>query len=100
MFIAGNFIFSLANILNLLLSVFSWLIIIRALISWVNPDPYNPIVQFLNKVTEPILYPIRKMMPSNFQIGIDISPLIAFLLIVFLKTFLVQSLFDLAAKMR
>ena len=100
MFIASNFIFSLANILRLLLSAFSWLIIIRALISWVNPDPCNPIVQFLNKVTEPILYPIRKMMPVNFQIGIDISPLIAFLLIIFLKTFLVQSLFDLAAKMR
>ncbi|MCK4520052.1 MAG: YggT family protein [Candidatus Omnitrophica bacterium] len=100
MFIAGNFIFSLANILNLVLRVFTWLIIIRALISWVNPDPHNPIVQFLNKVTEPILYPIRKMMPFSFRIGIDISPLIAFLLIVFLKTFLVQSLFDLAAKMR
>ena len=100
MFIAGNFIFSLANILNLVLRVFTWLIIIRALISWVNPDPHNPIVQFLNKVTEPILYPIRKMMPFSFRIGIDISPLIAFLLIVFLRTFLVQSLFDLAAKMR
>ena len=83
-----------------MLRVFTWLIIIRALISWVNPDPHNPIVQFLNKVTEPILYPIRKMMPFSFRIGIDISPLIAFLLIVFLKTFLVQSLFDLAAKMR
>lgn len=100
MFIISNFIFSLANILNLLLSTFSWLIIIRALLSWVNPDPNNLIVQFLNKVTEPVLYPIRKMLPFNFQIGIDISPLIAYLLIMFLKTFLVQSLFDLAAKMR
>ena len=100
MFIAGNLIFSLAKILDLVLNACTWLIVIRALISWVNPDPNNAIVQFLYKITEPILYRIRKMMPFNFRIGIDISPIIAILIIVFLRSFLVRSLFDLANKMR
>ncbi len=100
MFIISNFIFALAKILDITLTVFWWLIIIRALISWVNPDPYNPIVQFLYKTTEPILYPIRKILPLDFKIGIDISPLIAFLVIVFLRIFLVRTLFDLASQLR
>ena len=77
-----------------------WLILIRALISWINPDPYNPIVQFLYKTTEPILYPIRKLLPLDFRFGIDISPIIAFLAILFLRWFLVQSLIDLSLRLR
>ncbi len=100
MFIASNFILALARILSMILSIFTWLIIIRALISWVNPDPYNPIVQFLYKVTEPVLYSIRRILPFGFRTGIDISPIIAIMIIIFLKAFLVQSLFDLALKMR
>jgi YggT family protein len=68
--------------------------------SWVSPDPFNPIVQFLEKSTEPILYPIRKILPFNFRSGIDISPIIAFLAIMFLKSFLVSTLLDLAARLR
>ncbi|HET6371316.1 MAG TPA: YggT family protein, partial [Nitrospiria bacterium] len=63
----------------------------------VNPDPYNPIVQFLYKVTEPVLYPIRRMIGS-YSIGIDLSPMIAILLIFFLQRFLVTSLFELARR--
>ncbi|OQX81672.1 MAG: hypothetical protein B6D56_01735 [Candidatus Omnitrophica bacterium 4484_70.1] len=100
MFIISNFIFAVAKILDITLTVLWWLILIRALISWVNPDPYNPIVQFLYKTTEPILYPIRKILPLNFKIGIDISPLIAFLAIIFLRSFLVRTLFDLASQLR
>lgn len=100
MIIASNFLFSLAKVLDFILSVFSWLIVIRALISWVNPDPYNAIVQFLYKVTEPILYLIRKLLPSSFRAGIDLSPIIAILIIIFCRSFLVQTLFDLAYKMR
>lgn len=95
MIIASNFINALAQVLNLLLTAYTWVIIFRALISWVNPDPYNPIVQFLYKVTEPVLYPIRRMMGS-YAIGIDLSPLIAILIIVFLQQFLVASLFQMA----
>jgi YggT family protein len=100
MFIISNFLVAIANILGVVLTILYWLILIRALISWVNPDPYNPIVQFLNKVTEPVLYPIRKLIPSHFSIGIDISPIIAFLIIMFLRSFLVSTLLDLAYKLK
>lgn len=96
MFVMSNFIVALAQILNILFTAIYWFILIRVLLSWVNPDPYNAIVQFLYKVTEPILYPIRKMIPNNWKIGIDISPVIAILLIIFLKDFLVRTLIDLA----
>ncbi len=100
MFAISNFLSALARILDIALTVLYWLILIRALISWVNPDPYNPLVQFLYKTTEPILYPIRKILPLDFRFGIDISPIIAFLGIVFLRSFLVRTLFDLAVKLR
>lgn len=98
MFILANFLIALARILDIGLSIIYWLILIRALISWVNPDPDNFLVQFLYKTTEPILYPIRKMLPLSF--GIDLSPIIAFLVIMFLKSFLVKTLIDLAMRLR
>jgi YggT family protein len=82
------------------LGILYWLILIRALVSWVNPDPFNPIVQFLEKTTEPILYPIRKILPFSLRFGLDISPIIAFLIIIFLKSFLVNTLLDLATRLR
>jgi YggT family protein len=100
MFVLSNFLAALAQILNILLTIFYWLILIRALISWVNPDPYNPIVQFLNNVTEPVLHPIRKMLPFRFKLAIDISPLIAFFLIMFLRYFLVKTLFEAAQRLQ
>ena len=100
MFIASNFLFALARVLEFILSALTWLIVIRALISWVNPDPYNAIVQFLYKVTEPILYPVRKLLPFSFRTGIDLSPIIVILIIIFCRSFLVQTLFDLALQMR
>ena len=96
MFVVSNFLIALANILGVVLTILYWLILVRALISWVNPDPYNPIVQFLYKTTEPILSPIRKLFPFSLRFRIDISPLIAFLVILFLKPFLVKTLIDLA----
>ncbi|HIE36113.1 MAG TPA: YggT family protein [Candidatus Omnitrophica bacterium] len=100
MFVISNFLIALSRILDILLNVLWWLILIRAFISWVNPDPYNPIVQFLYKTTEPILYPLRKVLPVHFHIGIDISPLIAILLIIFLRSFLVKTLIDIAYWLR
>jgi YggT family protein len=99
MFIISNLLYTSAYVLNILLTILYWLILIRAIVSWVNPDPYNPIVQFLYKTTEPILYPIRKILPLHFKIGIDISPLIAFLIIIFIKSFLVRTLFDLVYRL-
>jgi len=100
MFILSNFISAVANILDVLLTIVYWLIIIRALISWVNPDPANAIVQFLYKTTDPILEPIRRRLPLNFRFGIDISPIIVILLVMFLKSFFIKSLFDLSMWIR
>ena len=100
MFVLSNLFAALATLLNIILTVLYWLILVRALISWVNPDPYNQIVQFLYKATEPILYPIRRMVPLQFNIGIDISPIIAFLILIFLKSFLVRTLIDISLRLR
>lgn len=86
MFIIGNLLLAIANILDIALSVYMWVIIIAALISWVNPDPYNPIVRFLYSVTDPVLRPIRNLI--GYRLGpIDISPLIVILAIIFIKRF-------------
>lgn len=100
MFVLSNFLVAAARVLDIILTILYWLILIRALISWVNPDPYNPIVQFLYKTTEPILYPIRKLLPFSLRFGIDISSIIAFLAIMFLRSFLVRTLIDLAIRLR
>jgi len=91
---------AVANVLDVILTVLYWLIIIRALISWVSPDPNNSLVQFLYKTTDPILEPIRRLLPLNFRFGIDISPVIVFLIIIFLKSFLIRSLFDFGARLK
>ena len=75
MFVISNFLVAVAKILDMGLSLYMWIIIGRAVISWVNPDPYNPIVRILNSVTEPVLYPIRRRMPVHFG-GIDFSPIL------------------------
>ncbi len=98
MFIIGNFLIAVAKVLDIALSIYMWIIIIRALISWVNPDPYNPIVRFLVSVTEPVLYPIRRRLPLLG--GIDFSPIVAILAIIFIQTFLVQSLMQLGMSLR
>jgi YggT family protein len=97
MFVAGNVLQAVAVILDYVLWLYMWVIIARALISWVNPDPWNPIVQFLQRVTEPVLYPIRRRV--GFAMGVDLSPILALLVIIFLQVALVQSLKDLAFRM-
>lgn len=96
MFIAGNFIGALAEVLNVILDAYMWIIIISALLSWVNPDPYNPIVRFLRAVTEPVLRPIRRRI--GVGMGIDVSPMIVLLVIIFLKRFVVASLVQMAMR--
>jgi len=98
MFIAGNLLEGIAAILHTVLEIYMWVIIVRALISWVNPDPYNPIVQFLQRVTDPVLYQIRKRLGMG-SMGFDFSPIIAILLIMFLQIAVVGSLKDLAIRM-
>lgn len=97
MFVFGNFLDALATLLGLVLEVALWLIIIRALISWVSPDPYNPIVRFLMSATEPILRPIQRALPPMG--GLDLSPIVAIFAIIFLKAFVVRTLHDIAMRM-
>lgn len=99
MFVLGNFLSAIAHVLDVVLSIYMWLIIISALISWVNPDPYNPIVRFLYSVTEPALSFVRRNLPLP-QMGIDLSPLIVLLVIVFLQNFLIRTLLQFAADLR
>lgn len=99
MFILGNLFIALARVLDMIIPLLYWLIIIRAVISWFNPDPYNFLVQLLYKLTEPILYPFRRIIPM-YNIGIDISPILAILALVFLRYFLVNSLYQLGTILR
>jgi YggT family protein len=95
MFVMGNLIVALAKILDLVLSLYVWVIIARAVISWVNADPYNPIVRFLYRATEPVLATIRRWVPFG-GMGIDVSPIIAILVIYFLQFFLVKTMIQAA----
>ena len=97
--LAGNFILALAQLLDVVLQAYMFIIIARALISWVSPDPFNPIVRFLYRATEPVLRPIRRRMPM-MSMGLDLSPMIVLLVIYFLRIFLVESLRDLGASLR
>ncbi|MFP6637637.1 MAG: YggT family protein [Nitrospinaceae bacterium] len=99
MFILGNLLSATAQVLSIVLQLYMWVIIIRALLSWVNPDPYNPIVQLLHSITEPVLLRVRQLVPMS-GIGIDFSPIIVLLAIVFLKEFVVHSLATLAIQLQ
>jgi len=99
MFVLGNFIAAAAHIIDIALTVYMWIIVIRAVLSWVNPDPYNPIVRFIHQVTEPVMAPIRRLIPLR-GMGIDFSPIIILLLIIFLQSFLVKSLLELSYQLR
>ena len=92
--LVSNFISAIAFVLDKALDIYIYIIIGRAIISWVNADPYNPIVRFLHKATEPVLYRVRRLMPDLG--GLDLSPLVVILVIYFLKAFIVKSLYMMA----
>ena len=99
MFVMSNLLAAVAKVVDIALTIFMWIIIARAVLSWVNPDPYNPIVRFIHNVTEPVLYQIRRKIPLNFG-SIDFSPIIVLLAVIFLQQFVVQSLYELARSLR
>ncbi|MEJ5299443.1 MAG: YggT family protein [Thermodesulforhabdaceae bacterium] len=99
MFVASRLIEGLAVVIQIVLNVYFWIIIIRALLSWVNPDPYNPIVRTLYSITDPLLNAIRRRVPLSVG-PVDLTPLILILVIYFLQVFLVGTLHDLAWKLR
>jgi YggT family protein len=97
MFVVGNILLGFATVLDYTLTFYTWIIIARALISWVNPDPWNPIVQFLTRATEPVLAPIRRRL--GWGMGVDLSPLVVIVAIWFLQIAVVQSIKDFAVRM-
>ena len=102
MFLVANLLNGIGVVLDTVLYVYMIIIVVSALISWVNPDPYNPIVRFLRTMTEPVYRPIRKVLTEKLGIKsmIDISPIIAILATFFLREVVVQSIFDLADRMK
>ena len=99
MFVLRHFVEAFIPILDIIFTAVYWLIIVRALVSWVSPDPYNPLVQFLYKTTEPMLAPFRRIIPVH-SIGLDLSPLFAIMVILFLQKFLIPTLYEIAARIR
>jgi YggT family protein len=99
MFVASNFLVALARVLDYILWAYVWILIARVVISWVNADPYNPLVRFVYNVTEPVLARVRQKLPV-YAGGFDLSPIVVWLLVVFLQHFLVKSLLDLAYALR
>ena len=95
MFIVGYFFKAVAMVMDVVLLFFMWVVIARAVLSWVNPDPYNVIVRFINNVTEPVLHPIRSKLPMSYG-GFDFSPFIVILIVMFMRTFVVNSLMRMA----
>jgi len=97
MFVLSNLLLGVVKVLDIGLTLYLWVVIARALVSWVNPDPYNPVVRFLYAATEPVLSPLRRRIPAMAG-GIDFSPVLVILAILFLKSFLVRSLAELALR--
>lgn len=95
MLILANFFEAIAVVLDYALTFYMWIVVAGAVLSWVSLDPYNPIVRFINMATEPVFHQIRKRLPVNFG-GLDISPIVVILAIIFLQTFVVNSLHGLA----
>ena len=99
MLVFRNLLVAVATVLEYVLVFFMFITIARAVLSWVSPDPYNPIVRFIHNVTEPVLYQIRKRLPMMYG-GIDFSPIVVILIIIFLRIFVVDSLEGLAGSLR
>ncbi|EPR31606.1 protein of unknown function YGGT [Alkalidesulfovibrio alkalitolerans DSM 16529] len=97
--LGGNFLGAIASVLSMVLTLYFWIVIISAVLSWVNPDPYNPIVRTLRNLTEPVFYRIRRTFPFVVISGIDLSPIVVILGIQFLERFVVASLASFAMRM-
>lgn len=100
MFVFSNLIFGVARVLDAVLNLYFWIVIVAAVLSWVNPDPYNPIVRILRNLTEPVFYRVRKWIPFTYVGGLDLSPVVVLLAIQFISAVLVQSLYQFAVTMR
>lgn len=95
MFLVANFLFAVAKVLDIMLTLYFFVLIGRVITSWINVDPDKPIVRFIYVATEPVLERVRAKLPISFG-GFDFSPIVVWLAVMFLQRFLVRSLYDLA----
>ena len=98
MFVFGNFVTTLGYILDMLLTVYFWVIFVRVFLSWVRPDPYNPLVRTICKLVDPITYRISRIIPTRVGM-VDLAPFILMLIIIFFQKFLVRTIFDIGLRM-
>jgi YggT family protein len=99
MFIVSNFLVAVAQVLDYVLWAYTWILLARVVISWVNADPYNPVVRFIYNATEPVLSRVRERFPV-YTGGFDLSPIVVWIAVLFLQHFLVRSLYDAAYALR
>ncbi|MBI5847719.1 MAG: YggT family protein [Nitrospirae bacterium] len=99
MLIVGNLLMAVAKIADMLLELYKWIVIIAALISWVSPDPYNPIIRFLRNATEPVFRPIRRLFGNRLG-PVDVSPIVVILAILFIQMVLIRSLIEIGIKIK
>ncbi|HPC46631.1 MAG TPA: YggT family protein [Deltaproteobacteria bacterium] len=99
MYVLGNILIGLGNVLDILLNIYMWIVIVAALITWVNPDPYNPIVRFLRAATYPVFSWVRSRLRLSAG-GIDLSPLVVIAAIVFLKYALVRTIVETGIRLK
>jgi YggT family protein len=98
MFVFGNLIGTLGYILDMILTIYFWVILVRVLLSWVRPDPYNPLVRTICKLVDPVTYRISRIIPTRLGM-VDLAPFILMLIIIFLQKFLVRTIFDIGVRM-
>lgn len=99
MFVVDNILFAVAQVLLTVLKLYFWIVIAAAVVSWVRPDPYNPIVRTLYALTEPVFYRIRKWLPFTFAMGIDFSPIVVIIALQLIENIVVRSLLQYAGGM-
>lgn len=92
MIILANTLSAIALVLGSLLNIYFWIVIIAAVLTWVRPDPYNPIVRTLRLLTEPVFYRVRKWLPFTYTSGLDFSPLVVLLVIELVNRIVIASL--------
>lgn len=97
MIIFANTLSAVAIVVGVLLKMYFWVVVVSALLSWVRPDPYNPIVRTLRTLTEPVYYRVRKVLPFTYVSGIDFSPIVVLLAIELVDRIIVASMLQYAA---
>ena len=99
MIVLPNLMRAIAVVLYTALNIYFWIVIVSAVLSWVRPDPYNPVVRILRSLTEPVYYRIRKHLPFTYMAGIDFSPVVVLLAIKLIEIAVVDSLYQYALRL-